>query len=228
VQLARRAVEEYRETQRVRLDPLGLSLVPSEPQDGPSDGARVVLFGDSRARGWPAPRQAPGFAFVNRGIGGETSAQAVLRFPLHAASLAPRVVVVQVGVNDLRLVSLLPGRRDEIVESVAGNVRRIVAEIRALGAIAVVSTVFPIGAVPLAARPFFSPSRIAQAIDEVNRRIRSLAAEDVRILDADPLLAGADGRLAPGYANDWLHLSRAGYDVLNRELVRILEDIAAP
>jgi len=64
----------------------------------------VVFFGDSRAYDWPAPSGLEGLEFVNRGIGNQTTAQVLGRFEAHIAPLHPQVVVLQVGINDLKLI----------------------------------------------------------------------------------------------------------------------------
>src|SRR5437870_3849107 len=82
--LAVQARQYYLELNQTRLDPLGLNAYPGgsrgpgTPEPGVSPGT-VVFFGDSRAAQWPAPELA-GFTFANRGIGAQTSAQALQRF----------------------------------------------------------------------------------------------------------------------------------------------------
>jgi len=109
--LARLARRYYIHAQEAQLDPLGLraagiSLTPGAPP--PEGVARVVFFGDSRARQWPAPEGLAGFEFTQRGLDGQTSAQVLERYRHHVAPLEPDVVIIQAGVNDLRLLALYP------------------------------------------------------------------------------------------------------------------------
>jgi len=53
---------------------------------------RVVLFGNSRIQNWKKPPQLDGFEFINRGIGGETTAQNQARFLKDVLALQPDVV----------------------------------------------------------------------------------------------------------------------------------------
>ena len=69
---------------------------------------------------------------------------------------------------------------------------------------------------------FYSPAEIAEAIDEVNTFIHSLAAPDVVLFDAYALLASDDGFVLPEYTLDLLHINAIGYETLNRELVKVL------
>ena len=72
---------------------------------------------------------------MNRGVFGQTTAQVLGRFDAHAAPLLPRVVVLQVGINDLKAIPLLPHRRDEIVADCKANLREIVRRSTDAGAI---------------------------------------------------------------------------------------------
>jgi lysophospholipase L1-like esterase len=212
----------YLELNETRLNPLGLDSFASDAYV--TDKPLVVFFGDSRAADWPAP-DVDRFAFVNRGLGAQTSAQTLLRFDAHVASLRPRVVIVQVGVNDLKTVALFPERRQAIVATCVSNIRHIVVRSVDLGATVILTTIFPVGNVPLERAPFWSPD-VAASIREVNTAIRLLAAPNVVVFDAYGLLADADtGLLRPAYAEDELHLNTAGYAALDAELSRLLAAI---
>jgi hypothetical protein len=92
----------------VELDPLGLSYFDDSPVAKPADSSKTVVFyGDSRAAQWPSPI-VNGFWFVNRGIGSQTTAQVTSRFDEHIAPLEPDIIVLQVGINDLKTVTLFP------------------------------------------------------------------------------------------------------------------------
>ena len=66
--------------------------------------ARVVFFGDSITDNWSKPDYGgffPGKPYVNRGIGGQTTAQMLLRFRADVIELRPKVVVILAGTNDI-------------------------------------------------------------------------------------------------------------------------------
>src|SRR5690242_18152971 len=127
---------QFEELSQVRLDPLGISQFPTGPDPSvPESDRRVVFFGDSRAQNWPEPKGfPPGAQIVNRGIGRQTTAQVLERFDRHVAPLHPKLVVVEVGVNDLTKIAVLPDRRDAIVSGCEKNIDEIVARARRLGA----------------------------------------------------------------------------------------------
>ena len=65
---------------------------------------RVVFFGDSITDNWSKPTAGgffPGKRYVNRGIGGQTTSQMLLRFRSDVIALGPKAVVILAGTNDL-------------------------------------------------------------------------------------------------------------------------------
>jgi lysophospholipase L1-like esterase len=221
VVLYRQADGDYRELNAVRLDPLGLSAYEAVPAPARASERRVVLFGDSRAQDWPAPAVS-GTEFVNRGVGAQTSAQALGRLGQHILSLQPDVVVVQMCINDLKAIGLFPDAEDAIVEACLRNLRTTVDAIRAGGAEVVLTTVIPAsGDVPLARRLVWSP-RVNDAVRRVNDAIRGWEGHGMRVLDAAAILSDERGQLRREYAADLLHLNAGGYRVLNDALQDLL------
>jgi len=206
----------------VQLDPLGLKSYPTTAI-GEKEKPRVVILGDSRASAWPVPAFLNyDYQVVNRGIGGQTSAQVMGRFGWHVAHLQPDVVLIQLGMNDLKAIGLFPERREAIVASCKDNLTELVRLSREQGAVVVLSTIFPVGKVPLARRLVWS-DEISEAVVEMNAYIRSLQAEGVVVFDAYALLVGEDGLVRPAYASDFLHLNAEGYVRLNSELQSFTE-----
>ena len=220
--LYRQANQYYRTRNRIQLAPIGLRAYPTDASDAPAKSShpRVVFFGDSRAQQWPSP-EVDGMEFINRGIGSQTSAQVRHRFNQHVAPLAPDVIVVQVGVNDLKTVPLFPEQRDEIVANTKENITTIVERSHELGATVILTTIFPLGDVPLARRLVWSAD-VAVAIAEVNTYLRTLADDRVLLFETGPILADNSGVVRDAYQFDLLHLNRAGYDALNDELMHFL------
>lgn len=219
VVLFNRARQYYIELNGDRLDPLQLSAFSGElPRI--SGKIRAVFYGDSRAVRWPAPTLDARFDFVNRGLEGQTTEQVLLRVDYHLAPAHPQIVILQVGVNDLKTIPLFPNRKIAIIANCKDNIRQIIQRANELGATVIVSTIFPVGNPPLERQPFWSAD-ISAAIEEVNQYIRSLAQPKVIVFEADSVLS--DGQqLKPQYAQDEMHLNAQGYQVLNEELTRIL------
>ena len=221
--LVKRSRHLYRELSRVTLDPLGLERFgpESEAETMADQGKTVLFYGDSRAADWPVPPGAGAFVFVNRGLDGQTAVQTNLRYQAHVTPLRPDVVVVQVGINDLRVIPALPADQAAIVAATTDNIRQIVAQATADGAVVVLTTIFPVQTPPLLERMYWS-AEVETAVQTVNESLRALAADNVIILDAYALLADAEGVLRDEYAADYFHLNTVGYRRLNEVLVTLL------
>ena len=219
--LFQRGRSYYHQLNTTRLDPLGLSVYPAEKET--LSNPAIAFYGDSRAAQWPAP-EAPeleAFTIVNRGIGAQTTAQVLGRFQTHIAPLNPEIVVIQVGINDLKTIPLFPERRDEIVQTCKANIRQMVDLSLETGARVVVTTIFPLGEIPIERQLVWS-DEVAVAIAEVNADIKTLASERVTAFDTVPILANAQGIVDAKYRRDFLHLSPAGYAALNRAIGSVL------
>jgi lysophospholipase L1-like esterase len=206
-----------------RLDPLGLNSYSTEiPQHpGLNDKPLVVFFGDSRAADWIMPTQVKDVTFINRGMGAQTTAQALGRLPYHVLPLKAKMIVIQIGINDLRAIPLFPEQKAGIIAECKANIQQIVELSSQDGAYVILTTIFPLGQVPIERRPFWSDD-VAIAINDVNQFISSLQSDKATILDTAKVLTNSEGITAPLYSKDFLHLNVKGYEALNRELVRCL------
>lgn len=216
----------YIHAQEVRLDPLGLRAAGISLTPGPAAAegvTRVVFFGDSRARQWPAPEGLRGFEFIQRGLDGQTSAQVLERYPHHVRPLKPDVVVIQVCVNDLRLLALYPERQAELVAACLANTRALVDLAAADGATVILTTVFPAGPAPVHERWLWLPPMV-KAIALVNAELAGWAGPNFMVLDTAAILAEG-GEVRADYAFDSLHLGEAGYAALNTVLAEVLRSL---
>jgi len=62
---------------------------------------RVVFFGDSITDIWHLDQYFPGKPYLNRGIGGQTTPQMLVRFRQDVIDLDPRIVIILAGTNDI-------------------------------------------------------------------------------------------------------------------------------
>ncbi|MCB0065319.1 MAG: hypothetical protein KDE19_24510 [Caldilineaceae bacterium] len=218
----------YLQLNQTRIDPMGMAVYRTEMasiESKRTETLRVLFYGDSRAYMWPAPSaQLPQIEFVNRGIGGQTTAQILARFDAHASSLQPDLVILQAGINDLKTIPLFPDRRDEIVENCKKNLAAMVQRTTEQGATVMVTTIFPTANPSLVRRPFWS-NEVDEAIVEVNAYLATLVGQQILLFDSAAQLAGADGRIRSDYSHDLLHLNDAGYAVLNQALSEQLRKV---
>ncbi|MGD1873419.1 MAG: SGNH/GDSL hydrolase family protein [Mastigocoleus sp.] len=227
--LFNRAKKYYLELNETRLDPNGLNYYPAnikKPID--TSKIRIVFFGDSRAESWIFPDineyDVSKYEFINRGISSQTSIQTIERFPYHVNSLQPNVVIIQVGINDLKTIGLFPEDKNSIIATCKSNIKEIVDESRKIGATVIISTIFPVGKVPLERQPFWS-DEIGKAVEELNTYIKTLAEDKIIVFDAFPILADSQGMMLQEYSLDELHLNERGYNALNKKLVELLKSM---
>ena len=97
---------ELARQRRLLIDWAGLTRYGSEntelPPPKPGED-RVVFLGDQITEAWGTGAGAffPGKPYLNRGIDGQTTPQMLVRFRQDVISLAPKVVVILAGTNDL-------------------------------------------------------------------------------------------------------------------------------
>jgi lysophospholipase L1-like esterase len=201
------------------LDPYQLNAFPSGAAPAKPDSVkRVVFFGDSRAAFWPAP-ELDGFEFINRGLDAQSAVQAAGRFAEHVAPQAPDILVVQVGVNDLRVAALYPEKEQEIYARCLEHIHAIVLQARQLGSIVILTTIFPTGEANLIRKLSGQAERLQRLIEEANAEFSLLAGDGVIVLDSAAVLAGEDDRLRREFRLDELHMNAQGYAALNQALL---------
>ncbi|ACK70597.1 lipolytic protein G-D-S-L family [Gloeothece citriformis PCC 7424] len=227
VWLFKQRIRLERQLNSLSLDPIKFNGFSQDEGFWEGDTIKVVFFGDSRASAWISPK-LENFEFINRGINGETSAQSLLRFEDHVSCLCPDIIILQVGVNDLRMIPYPAQSRKVIIESCQINIQKIIQKSHSIGATIIVTTIFPIGQgnIPFNRRWIWPEAdAISQGISEVNDFIRSLEGQDhVIVFDAYKILEH-QGNVKSIYALDLLHINSQGYEQLNHELERILNQV---
>ena len=175
---------------------------------------RLLFLGDSLTYGWLVDGLATWkSAFVplgaqDFGIGGDRTDDVLWR--IHHGELdriAPRLVVLSIGTNDL-------GIRRSVDETVAG----IVACVRAIRAKLPKTSTLVIGIFP---RGTGGPSTpIRRSVTGVNARVAKLDdGRHVRYLDSGVVFLAPDGSLKPAlFRPDRRHLSSAGYRAWSESL----------
>jgi lysophospholipase L1-like esterase len=174
---------------------------------------RVVFMGDSITDIWKLEEYFPGKPYVNRGIGGQTTPQMLVRFQPDVIALKPKVVVILAGTNDIA------GNTGPMTqEAIADNIRSM-AELATANKIKVVlASVLPISdynknaqglqIVQSARRP---PDRILA----LNKWLKEYAAANGHIyLDYFSATVDDRGFLRAELANDGLHPHAAGYKIM--------------
>ena len=178
--------------------------------------ARVVFFGDSITDNWSKPDYGgffPGKPYVNRGIGGQTTAQMLLRFRADVLELSPRAVVILAGTNDIA-GNAGPVTLDQVQDNLAS-----MAELaRAHGVRVVLASLLPVSDDKQDANGQAltrTRQRLTGTIRELNRWLAAYAAKNGHgYLDYFTATADAAGLLLSPLNDDGLHPNARGYAVM--------------
>ena len=176
-------------------------------RDLPPERRRVVFMGDSITSGWrdsrPAFFEANGF--IGRGIGGQTTAQMLVRFWPDVIALRPRAVHILAGVND---IAENAGPYDPAATQ--ANLQAMTTLAQASGIAVVLGALTPVAEFPW--RPGLGPTAKVAAL---NTWLRAYAADrGATLADYAPALDDGRGGMRPGLAYDGVHPTREGYAVM--------------
>ena len=208
--------------QALRLDPLELNYYTSLPRN--EKKKTIMYYGDSRALSWPFIKNNK-FSFINRSIGNQTSTQIVARFEDHVIFYKPEIILIQMCVNDLKMIPLFPEKKDQIIKGCRENIKHIIKKAHEIKSKVIITTIFPLGDVSIARKVLgIKEKPIIEAIDIINNYIKSLKEENVFIFDSFGLLVGNKRKIDPRFSHDWLHLNKSGYLYLNQNLNKFIDE----
>ena len=171
---------------------------------------RAVFFGDSITDFWPLAEYFPGRPYINRGIGGQTTPQMLVRFRQDVIDLQPKVVVILAGTNDIA-GNTGPMRLEDIEANYAS-----LAELAAVNGIKVVfSSVLPVHNYTPQSQELFA-GRPPEKILALNRWLSAYsAAHGCIYLDYfDSMVDAPRGLLRKELAQDGLHPNEEGYKIM--------------
>ena len=168
---------------------------------------RVVFMGDSITDSWGRHHGKffPGEPYINRGIGGQSTAQMLLRFRQDVIALQPKVVVILGGTNDFKASLGVPP------EATRNNIMSMVDLARANNIQVVLSSLTPVC-------DYFTPQtnrRPIEKLAELNDWMRNYAARNkVVYLDYWHAMLDDKGVLRKEFTLEGLHPNDAGYAVM--------------
>ncbi len=182
------------------------------------DDFRVVFMGDSITEGWSDayPEFFEGKPYINRGIGGQVTAQMLVRFRQDVLNLRPRVVFILAGTNDIAL-----NQGSISLEAIAGQIESMAELSWANGIEPVICSVLPASHYPWREGP--DP---ATDIPRLNAMLRAYAERiGFRYLDYFAAMDDGSNGLQADLTTDAVHLSRQGYERMSRLAEGLIQDI---
>ena len=170
---------------------------------------RVVFFGDSITDIWHLDESFPGKPYVNRGIGGQTTSQMVVRFRQDVIDLHPKVVVILAGTNDIAGNSGPTTNHD--IES---NLEDF-AELAKLHNIHVVfASLLPVNNYTERSKEFFAQRPMDRILD-LNNWLKEYSARNHLVyLNYFGAVVEDKGMLKRDLSEDGLHPNKAGFAVM--------------
>ena len=183
----------------------------------------VVCFGDSitaRNEGYPSPiltyklsLKMKGYKFINAGVSGNTTEQAMQRFNKDVLSRCPDIVTILFGANDSSLHKFVE------LESFKQNIIEFTKKIGPSRTILI--TPAPVDE---SLQPNRSNARLqqyAQAVKDVASETGSHFIDFFQVLYSEPNYI----ELLRGEKDDGLHFGEEGYEILTSLIAQKLKDI---
>ena len=204
----------------------------------PAPANRVVFMGDSITDFWNLAQYFPGKPYVNRGIGGQTTPQMLVRMYPDVVDLKPAAMVLLAGTNDIAR-----NTGPATAEMIQQNIMAMTELAQLHGMKVILCSVLPVSDYPYlrqqnapavnaaqgargAAPPPVKMTEGHPAADilKLNAWMKSYAAK-VNAIYADYFSAFVDekGWLKDGYSADGLHPNAEGYKVMTEVLTAALQ-----
>lgn len=182
--------------------------------------ARAVLYGDSITDAWPGKRPeffAPN-GIVGRGISGQTSYQFVLRFGADVIGIAPEVVVINYGTNDIAQNS-----GPYVEEETFRNVRAMCAMAKSAGIKVILASTLP-------HKGFGWRPEVTDAMPKVvhlNSLVKAFAEENgIPYVDYYSSMVSEDGtRMRPELSGDGVHPNADGYAIMESLVLPVINSL---
>jgi lysophospholipase L1-like esterase len=168
---------------------------------------RVVFMGNSITEGWinTDPAFFKDRPYIDRGIGGQTTPQMLVRFREDVINLKPAVVVILAGINDIA-ENTGPSK----IENVAGNIFSMAELAKAAGIKVVLSSVLP--AASFSWHPGLDPR---PAVTKLNEMLKDYAQKNkLGYIDYYSAMVNDEGGLKKEWGNDSVHPNLIGYKIM--------------
>jgi len=173
----------------------------------PPEPNRVVFLGDSITDLWNLAQFFPGKPYVNRGIGGQTTPQMLVRMFQDVIDLKPSAVIILAGTNDIG-----QNTGPETATMVEGNFQAI-TELAQMHDIKVILCLLtPINDYTKYKWPVHRPP---SDILKLNAWLRDYAARaHVGLADYYSAVVDEKGMLRQNCSNDGIHPNATGYELM--------------
>lgn len=215
----------YKAINLLRIDPLELNNVRQDDLEAALRDSDIWLIGDSRMRRWNKDLLRSSSEIVNLGVEGQTSSQILYRFRSYLGTATPSLVVLEVGINDLKIIGLDHKMAGSITQQYFRNIEQIIELCRTRNIRLILIDIFHVGKIELSRRLVWN-NAVYKAIDEANLRLDSYC-DDVTVycFDANAILSDDGMTVRPEYREDFLHINKRGYEALSISLEELINKL---
>ncbi len=192
--------QDWANLNRFKIDNFEIGMPKVEEQ-------RIVFMGNSITEGWLTmrPEFFAGKPYVNRGIGGQTTPQMLLRFRQDVINLQPAVVVILAGINDIA-----GNTGPSTIAMIADNIFSMAELAKANNIKVILCSVLP--ANDFSWNPGLAP---AEKVIELNALIKSYAEKhNMEYVDYFTTMVNETNGLKEELGIDNVHPNAAGYAVM--------------
>ncbi|HLY17964.1 MAG TPA: SGNH/GDSL hydrolase family protein [Bryobacteraceae bacterium] len=193
-------LQDWNQLGRYNQDNARLKALPPEPR-------RVVFLGDSITDGWKLAQSFPNQPYVNRGIGGQTTPQMLVRMYPDVIDLKPAALIILAGTNDIAR-----NTGPMTLTMIEENFQAMTELAHAHGVQVILCSLLPVSDYTKYKQ---TSGRPPADILKLNAWLREYAAQAHAVF-ADYYAASVDdkGMLRDGYSGDGLHPNDKGYELL--------------
>jgi len=177
---------------------------------------RIVFMGNSITIGWlnSHPIFFESKPYVNRGIGGQTTPQMLVRFRTDVVDIDATAVVILAGTNDIA-----ENTGPTTLNMILDNLKSMTEIAQANNVKVILCSVLPAYDYPW--RPGLEPN---VKIPKLNEMIKAYAeTNDVYYLDYFKALNDGNNGIIKKYTTDGVHLTEAGYKLMEPMLEKALK-----
>jgi lysophospholipase L1-like esterase len=201
----------------IRLDPI------YENSNKLPKASKFCFLGDSRVNQWQIPVTIiQTNQLFNYGMDCQTTGQVLQRTKDYFENYQSDFTIIQVGMNDLKVIGLYPEKAEYIRRLTINNIKSLLELCKMKQSTPIFITIIPPGEVELK-RMLFWNKEVNKSVADVNKILISYCIkENIQVIDATKLMSDDELTIRKEYQKDCLHLNEKGYEVLNAELQKVI------
>ena len=182
------------------------------------NGNRIVFMGNSITESWSElyPEYFFEKDYINRGIGGQTTPQMLIRFRADVIDLKPKIVVILAGTNDIA-----GNTGPATVKMITDNIISMAVLARSNRIHVILSSILP-----AADYPWNAGLNPPEKIKAVNYVLKKYAERNgTTYLDYYSSMVTSDKGLKKEYTYDGVHPNRSGYELMSKLADQIILEV---